>query len=99
MCACVVCAWSNGKCNACKINMRPFSHKIFDVKTFFARLLSEKCPQNRYDHFIVAARKNGTRIIHGGARKITVCSSTFYGVHSNVYCVGSKNCFSHRKTY
>ena len=35
--------------------------------------------------------KNGTWIIHGGTRKITVCCSTFYGGNSNFYCVGSKN--------
>ena len=40
--------------------------------------------------------KNGTWIIHGSTKKITVCSSTFYGVNSNFYCVGSKNNCSHR---
>ena len=30
--------------------------------------------------------KNGIWIIHGGTRKITVCSSTFYGVNSNFFC-------------
>ena len=30
--------------------------------------------------------KNGIWIIHGGTRKITVCSSKFYGVNSNFCC-------------
>ena len=50
--------------------------------------------------------KNGIRIIHGdtlvihgGTWKITVCSSTFNGVNSYFYCVGSKNYCSRRKMY
>ena len=43
--------------------------------------------------------KNGTWIIHGGTRKITVFFSTFYGVNSNFYCVGSKNYCSHHNFY
>ena len=35
--------------------------------------------------------KNGIWIIHGGSGKITVCSSTFYGVNSNFSCRHSKN--------
>ena len=30
-------------------------------------------------------QKNGIWLITGGTRKITVCSSTFYGVNSNFY--------------
>ena len=35
--------------------------------------------------------KNGTRIIHGGTRKTTVCSSTFYAVNSKFDYRNSKN--------
>ena len=43
--------------------------------------------------------KNGTWIIHGGTRKITMCSSTFYGVNSNFRCRHTKNYYTHRKIY
>ena len=33
----------------------------------------------------INTRQSGTWIIHGGTRKITVCSSTFYDVNSNFY--------------
>ena len=44
----------------------------------------------------MTTRKKGHLEIHGGSRKIKVCSSTFYGVNSNFYCGGSKNYYSHR---
>ena len=37
--------------------------------------------------------KNGTWIIHGDAGKITVYSSTFYGVNSNFYFVKNYGMF------
>ena len=43
------------------------------------------------DNILIATHaKNGIWIIHSGTRKITLCSSTFYGVNSNIIHGGSR---------